>query len=257
MNLIDTHAHIYQEDFQVDIDAVIARAKENGVSKIYLPNVDVPSIADLKALVQKDPLLFIPMMGLHPCYVKDDFEVQLNTIEKELRSGNYVAVGEIGIDLYWDKTFYAQQQEAFRRQIDWALELDLPIVIHARDSLKEIYEIMDEVSRPQLKGIFHCFSGNADDARKVINYGFKIGIGGVVTFKNSGLDKVLQEIDIKHIVIETDAPYLTPVPHRGKRNESSYVKLIAIRLAEIYGISLDEVAEITTQNAKEVFNFEL
>ena len=255
MNLIDTHAHIYQEDFQIDIDAVIARAKENGVSKIYLPNVDVPSIAELKALVQKDPQLFIPMMGLHPCYVKEDFEEQLNTIEKELRSGNYVAVGEIGIDLYWDKSFFAQQQDAFRRQIKWALELDLPIVIHARDSLQEIFAIMDEENRPALKGIFHCFSGNVDDARKVIAYGFKIGIGGVVTFKNGGLDKVLKETDIKHLVIETDAPYLTPVPHRGKRNESSYVKLVAIKLAEIYGISLDEVAAITTANAAEVFKF--
>jgi TatD DNase family protein len=255
MNLIDTHAHIYQEDFKADIEAVIARAKENGVSKIYLPNVDVPSIADLKALVQIDPKLFIPMMGLHPCYVKEDFEAQLNTIEKELRSGTYVAVGEIGIDLYWDKTFFVQQQQAFRRQIKWALELDLPIVIHARDSLQEIFEIMDKEASPQLKGIFHCFSGNADDARKVLDYGFKIGIGGVVTFKNGGLDKVLKEIDIKHLVIETDAPYLTPAPHRGKRNESSYVKLVAEKLAEIYGLSLNEVASITTASAAEVFKF--
>lgn len=255
MNLIDTHAHIYQEDFQVDIDAVIARAKENGVSKIYLPNVEVSSIANLKALVQKDPQLFIPMMGLHPCYVKEDFEQQLTTIEKELRAGSYVAVGEIGIDLYWDKTFFAQQQKAFRRQIKWALDLDLPIVIHARDSLKEIFEIMDEEARPQLKGIFHCFSGDADDAKKILGYGFKIGIGGVVTFKNSGLDKVLKDIDIKHLVIETDAPYLTPAPHRGKRNESSYVKLVAEKLAEIYGLSLDEVARITTASAGEVFKF--
>jgi len=255
MNFIDTHAHIYQEDFKTDIDSVIARAKENGVSKIYLPNVDVPSIADLKELVQKDPKFFIPMMGLHPCYVKEDFEEQLNAIEKELRGGTYVAVGEIGIDLFWDKSFFIQQQEAFRVQIKWAIELNLPIIIHARDSLKEIFEIMDEEVHPRLKGIFHCFSGNVDDAKKVIKYGFKLGIGGVVTFKNGGLDKVLKEIDVKHLVLETDAPYLTPVPHRGKRNESSYVKLVAERLAEIYNISVNEVARITTANASEVFKF--
>ncbi|MFM7023622.1 MAG: TatD family hydrolase [Flavobacteriales bacterium] len=255
MNLIDTHAHIYQEDFKADLAGVMARARENGVSKIYLPNIDVPSIAEMKALVENDRELFIPMMGLHPCYVKEDFEEPLMVIEKELRNGKYVAVGEIGIDLYWDKTFFPQQQEAFRRQIRWALELDLPIVIHARDSLKEIFEIMDQEAKPGLKGIFHCFSGNAEDAVKALEYGFKLGIGGVLTFKNSGLDKIVKEIDIKNLVLETDAPYLTPVPHRGQRNESSYVKLVAIRLAEIYGITLDEVATITTANAMEVFKY--
>jgi len=255
MNLIDTHAHLYQEEFLPDIDGVIARAKENGISKIYLPNVDVPSIAELKALVLKDPALFIPMMGLHPCYVKADFKEQLAIIEAELRHGKYVAVGEIGIDLFWDKSFLMQQQEAFRTQITWAQELNLPIVIHARDSLEEIFQILEAQEGPPLKGIFHCFSGTVDAAKRVIALGFKIGVGGVVTFKNAGLDKVLKEIALEHVVLETDAPYLTPVPHRGKRNESSYVKGIAEKVAELYALPLSEVARVTTENAAAIFDF--
>jgi TatD DNase family protein len=254
MNLIDTHAHIYQEDFLADIDDIMLRAKENGVSKIYLPNVDVSSIKELKDLVAKNSDLFIPMMGLHPCYVKEDYKEQLAIIEKELREGKYAAVGEIGIDLHWDKTFFVQQQDAFRTQIRWAIELKLPIIIHARESLQEIFQILDEEYRDGLKGIFHCFGGTIEDAQKIISYGFKLGIGGTVTYKNSKLPEVLKNVDLQHIVLETDAPYLPPVPHRGQRNESSYVKLVALKLCDIYGISLEEVAKITTQNAEQLFN---
>lgn len=255
MNLIDTHAHIYQEDFIADLEGFISRARENGVSKIYLPNVDVPSIKEMKDLLAKDSELFVPMMGLHPCYVKEDYKEQLAIIEKELREGKYAAVGEIGIDLYWDKTFIVQQKDAFRTQIRWALELNLPIIIHARESLQEIFQILDEEYREGLKGVFHCFGGTVEEANKIISYGFKMGIGGTVTYKNSKLPEVLKSVDIKHLVLETDAPYLPPVPHRGQRNESSYVKLVALKLCDIYGISLEEVAQITTYNAHEIFTF--
>jgi len=255
MNLIDTHAHLYQDDFSADISDIMARAAENNVSKIYLPNVDVPSINELKALVQKNENLFVPMMGLHPCYVKEDFKEQLTIIEKELREAKYAAVGEIGIDLYWDKSFFVQQQEAFRTQIRWAIEMKLPIVIHARESLQEIFQILDEEYREGLKGIFHCFGGSVEDAQKIVSYGFKLGIGGTVTYKNSKLPEVLKNIALQHIVLETDAPYLPPVPHRGQRNESSYVKLVALKLCDIYGVSLEEVAAITTANANEIFIF--
>lgn len=254
MNLIDTHAHIYQEDFLADINDIMLRAKENKVSKIYLPNVDVSSIQEVKDLVAKNNELFIPMMGLHPCYVKEDYKEQLAVIEKELREGKYAAVGEIGIDLYWDKSFFTQQQDAFRTQIRWAIELNLPIIIHARQSLQEIFQILDEEHQPSLKGIFHCFGGTVEDAQKIISYGFKMGIGGTVTYKNSKLPEVLKKVDLQHIVLETDAPYLPPVPHRGQRNESSYVKLVALKLCDIYGLTLEEVANITTQNAEQLFN---
>ncbi len=257
MNLIDTHAHIYQEDFLADIDAFIARAKENAVSKIYLPNVDVASIQEMKSLLAKNSEVFVPMMGLHPCYVKEDYKEQLTVIEKELREGKYAAVGEIGIDLHWDKTFFLQQQDAFRTQIRWAIELKLPIIIHARESLQEIFQILDEEHREGMKGIFHCFGGTLEDAQKIISYGFKMGIGGTVTYKNSKLPEVLKNLNLQHIVLETDAPYLPPVPHRGQRNESSYVKLVALKLCDIYGLSLEEVASITTKNANNVFNVKL
>ena len=255
MNFIDTHAHIYQDDFLADIEEIMSRAKESGVSKIYLPNVDVPSIKELKDLVAKNSDLFIPMMGFHPCYVKEDYKQQLTVIEKELREGKYAAVGEIGIDLHWDKTFFVQQQDAFRQQIRWAIDLKLPIIIHARESLQEIFQILDEEHREGLKGIFHCFGGTLEDAQKIISYGFKMGIGGTVTYKNSKLPEVLKNLNLQHIVLETDAPYLPPVPHRGQRNESSYVKLVALKLCDIYSLSLEEVANITTANANRVFTY--
>jgi len=197
------------------------------------------------------------MMGLHPCSVKKGFENELSIIKNHLFNGKYSAVGEIGIDLYWDKSTLPMQQIAFKEQITWAKELNLPIVIHARESYQEIFDVIDEVHDNNLKGVFHCFSGNLDQAKKIINYGtFKLGIGGVVTFKNAGLDKTLKEISLEHLVLETDSPYLTPTPHRGKRNESSYLKLIAEKLVEIYNCNFDEIAETTTENAKIIFKLD-
>jgi TatD DNase family protein len=193
------------------------------------------------------------MMGLHPTSVKDDWEGQLEVVRKELHTGKYVAVGEIGIDLYWDKSFRVQQEEAFRQQIALAKELDLPIVIHSRNSFDEIFEVMDDVYEPGLRGVFHCFTGGKRHAKKILEWGFKLGIGGVVTFKNAGLDNVIAPIGLEHIVLETDSPYLSPVPFRGKRNESAYIMHIAERIAEIKGIPLEEVAEITTKNTLELF----
>jgi TatD DNase family protein len=254
MILTDTHAHLYSEEFKEDVDAMISRCIEKNISRIFLPNIDTKSIEPMLALCKKHPENLFPMMGLHPCSVKENYLSELNIIQQELEKNTYYAIGEIGIDLYWDKTFIEEQKNAFRTQIKWAKERKLPIVIHARDSFKEIFEIVDEENDEQLTGIFHCFTGTIEDAKKIINYGgFKLGIGGVVTFKSSGLDSVLKHVDIKHIVLETDAPYLAPVPYRGKRNESSYVELVALKLCDIYDLSLTEIANITTQNAIEVF----
>jgi TatD DNase family protein len=254
MILTDTHAHLYSEEFKEDIDAMISRCIEKNISRIFLPNIDIESIEPMLALCEKYPENLFPMMGLHPCSVKENYLCELNIIQQELEKNTYYAIGEIGIDLYWDKTFIEEQKNAFRTQIKWAKERKLPIVIHARDSFKEIFEIVDEENDEQLTGIFHCFTGTIEDAKKIINYGgFKLGIGGVVTFKNSGLESVLKHVDIKHLVLETDAPYLAPVPYRGKINESSYVELVALKLCDIYDLSLSEIANITTQNAIEVF----
>jgi TatD DNase family protein len=254
MILTDTHAHLYSEEFKEDVDAMISRCIEKNISRIFLPNIDTKSIEPMLALCKKHPENLFPMMGLHPCSVKENYLSELNIIQQELEKNTYYAIGEIGIDLYWDKTFIEEQKNAFRTQIKWAKERKLPIVIHARDSFKEIFEIVDEENDEQLTGIFHCFTGTIEDAKKIINYGgFKLGVGGVVTFKNSGLESVLKHVDIKHLVLETDAPYLAPVPYRGKRNESSYVELIALKLCDIYDLSLTEIANITTQNSIEVF----
>jgi TatD DNase family protein len=254
MILTDTHAHLYSEEFKEDVDAMISRCIEKNISRIFLPNIDTKSIEPMLALCKKHPENLFPMMGLHPCSVKENYLSELNIIQQELEKNTYYAIGEIGIDLYWDKTFIEEQKNAFRTQIKWAKERKLPIVIHARDSFKEIFEIVDEENDEQLTGIFHCFTGTIEDAKKIINYGgFKLGIGGVVTFKSSGLDSVLKHVDIKHLVLETDAPYLAPVPYRGKINESSYVELVALKLCDIYDLSLTEIANITTQNAIEVF----
>jgi TatD DNase family protein len=254
MILTDTHAHLYSEEFKEDIDAMISRCIEKNISRIFLPNIDIESIEPMLALCEKYPENLFPMMGLHPCSLKENYLSELNIIQQELDKNTYYAIGEIGIDLYWDKTFIEEQKNAFRTQIKWAKERKLPIIIHARDSFKEIFDIVDEENDEQLTGIFHCFTGTIEDAKKIINYGgFKLGIGGVVTFKNSGLESVLKHVDIKHLVLETDAPYLAPVPYRGKRNESSYVELVALKLCDIYDLSLSEIANITTQNAIEVF----
>jgi TatD DNase family protein len=252
--LTDTHSHLYAEQFSEDIDQVMSRCLADGVKRIFLPNIDESSIDSMLALEDSYPNTCFSMMGLHPCSVKENFEEQLAIVRTWLDRKNFVAIGEIGIDLYWDKSLLAEQQEAFRRQIIWAKELGKPIIIHARDSFDEIFEIVDELNDHRLSGIFHCFTGSAQQAQKIIDYGdFWLGIGGVLTFKNGGVDKVVKDIDIKHLVLETDSPYLAPTPYRGKRNESSYLKLIAMKLAEIKGVSLEEVAEITTENSKEIF----
>ena len=252
--MIDTHSHIYHHRFDDDFEQMLQRANDAGVKKIYLPNIDSESIPALKKVARENKQC-IPMMGLHPSHVKEDYEEQLQTVLKELEQGDlkYVAVGEIGIDLYWDKTFVEEQKEAFGIQIEKAKEMGLPIVIHCREAFDEIFQVLEDHKDDRLFGIFHCFTGNLDQARQAIAYNMKLGIGGILTFKNGGLAEVIENVDIKHLVLETDAPYLAPMPHRGKRNEPSYVKLVAEKLADIKGIDLEEVDRITTANTVAVF----
>lgn len=252
--MIDTHSHIYHHRFDDDFENMLARAKQVGVKQIYLPNIDAESIPALKRVARNHENC-IPMMGLHPAHVKEDYREQLDVILRELEEGDlpYAAVGEIGIDLYWDKTYLGEQQEAFSIQIEKAKELGLPIVIHCREAFDEIFAVLEEHHDDKLFGIFHCFTGNLAQAKQAIGYNMKLGIGGIVTFKNGGLDETLANIEVEHLVLETDAPYLAPMPHRGKRNEPSYLKLIAEKLAEIKGMSLSEINNITTANAKAVF----
>lgn len=254
MEMIDTHTHLYSEQFDEDRDAMIQRALNEGVKRFFLPNIDSNSIEGMKDLVAKYPNNCYPMMGLHPCSVGKNVAEDLALIEKELASNKYIAVGEIGIDLYWDKSFQQEQEMAFKKQIEWAKKLELPIVIHCREAFDEILTILDEVNDEKLSGIFHCFTGNLEQANHILNYGgFKLGIGGVVTFKNSGLDKVVEQLNLKDLVLETDAPYLAPVPFRGKRNESAYVSRVAEKLAEIFQLPLAKIAQQTTVNALEIF----
>lgn len=232
---------------------MLARAQKAGVGKFFLPNIDSTSVEALHALCDKYPAACFPMMGLHPCSVKENYRQELELVYRLLTSRKYYAVGEIGIDLYWDKTFFERQVEAFETQIRWAAELGLPIVIHCRDAFNEIYDVLVKF-KTLPKGIFHCFTGSIDQAEKIIALkGFKLGIGGVVTFKNSGLDKTLEHVSLEHLVLETDAPYLTPVPYRGQRNESAYIGIIARRLAEVKKCNVGQVAEVTTRNAVEIF----
>lgn len=250
---IDTHAHIYLEEFDDDRSKVIKNAVEKGVGKILLPNIDSVSIEKMNRLCREFPGVCYPMMGLHPTHVKGDFRDELSVVEAELKKGGYIGVGEIGIDLYHDTTFQQQQQEAFRIQIDMALHYNLPVVIHARESFSEILTILSDYRNSGLKGVFHAFTGNPDIARAVIGLGFLIGIGGILTYKKSELPGVISEISLDHIVLETDSPYLAPVPYRGKRNESGYIPVIAQLIQQIKGIPLEDVARITTRNASELF----
>ena len=255
---IDTHAHLYSEEFEVDIHETILRAKNSNVNYILLPNIDVLSIVPMEDLSQKFPNC-IPMMGLHPGYVKEDWRQQLSFIEKKLFESpeRYCAVGEIGMDLHWDKTFWEQQKSVFRMQINWAKELKIPIVIHCRKAFDQIFEILNQENSTELTGVFHCFTGNLDQAKRILNYGgFKLGIGGVLTYKNSELPEVIQQIDLEHLVLETDSPYLPPVPYRGKRNESSYIPIVAEKLADIYQCPISEIAAKTTENAIHLFQLE-
>ena len=253
MNLTDTHCHLYVEAFDEDREVVIARAMSQGVSRFFIPAIDsgyTQAMLDLKSAYPEQVFL---MAGLHPTHVKEDYEEELKHVKALLDKGDYCAVGEIGIDLYWDKTRLREQQQAFRKQIRWAKEYGLPIVIHCRESFDEIFEILEEEKGDDLHGIFHCFTGSLEQAHRAIGYNMKLGIGGVVTFKNGKIDQFLEQIDIEKIVLETDSPYLAPVPFRGKRNESSYLLYIVEKLASIYNITPEEIARITTENSKAVF----
>ena len=255
--MIDTHAHIYLSQFETDLEEVMTRMKLENVERVYLPNIDVDSINSLHALCERYPDTFYPMMGLHPCSVKEDSQRQLSEIKSNLFKGHYLAVGEIGIDLYWDKTFNKEQEEAYRQQISWAEELGLPYVVHSRESLDLTIDISTELQNGSHRGIFHCFNGTLDQAKRIMDIGFLLGIGGVVTFKNAGVDKVVKDIPLSSIVLETDAPYLSPVPFRGKRNEPSYLKYIVKRIAEVKEIDPQEVMDVTTRNALHLFHPEI
>jgi len=254
VQIIDTHTHLYLDQFKEDIDKVISRSKKNGVSKFIFPAIDSSHFENMHKLKNRYPENIYLMTGLHPTDVKENYKEELDFITKTLKNHNYVAIGEIGIDLYWDKSFLKQQQEAFRFQIRLAIKNDLPIVIHCREAFDEIFKILNEENCKTLRGVFHCFTGDLDQAKKAISLGFLLGIGGVVTFKNGGIDKFLNQIDLKHIVLETDSPYLAPVPFRGKRNESSYIIYVLEKLSELYKVPKEEVASVTTNNAKKMFS---
>lgn len=251
--IIDTHCHLYLDEFKSDINEVIKRAEHEGVKKFYLPAIDSSEIENILLLENKFPGKCIAMMGLHPCYVKENYSDELAIVKDWLSKRKFAAVGEIGLDFYWDKTFATQQHEVFHQQIELALQFDLPIVIHSRNAMQESIDVAKEYTSKGIKGIFHCFGGTVENANEIIDAGFYLGIGGVLTYKKSGLADVLEQIDLRHIVLETDSPYLTPVPFRGKRNESSYLKYVIAKLAEIKKVSVEEIANITTANAKKIF----
>jgi TatD DNase family protein len=248
--MIETHAHIYDEQFKDDIESIIQNAQNQGIHEIWMPNCDQHTIAGMYALESKYPNFARPMMGLHPCYVKEDFEAELVIVENHLANRKFIMIGEIGLDFYWDKTFVPQQEEAFLRQLALAKKYNLPICIHSRDSFQRVCELIEQFNWPDLRGIFHCFGGTPDDAQRAIDLNFLLGIGGTVTFKNSGVDKIIEAVDLKHIVLETDAPYLAPTPFRGKRNEPAHLRLVAQKIADIKERSIDWVIAQTNQNAK-------
>ena len=253
MIFTDTHTHLYYEQDAEKQAQLMERCFENDVNRLFLPNVDVSSIAMIDNLVKNYPENCFAMAGLHPCDVKEDYLNQLDEIYKSISNRTIYAIGEIGIDLYWDKATLAIQQDAFRKQIGWAKDLGLPIVIHCREAFDEVFELLESERDDKLRGIFHCFTGNVAQAKQAIDLNFFLGIGGVVTYKKSGLDAVLAEIDLANLVLETDSPYLAPVPFRGKPNESSYLVYVAQKLADIYQVSMEEIANVTTENSKKVF----
>lgn len=250
--MIETHAHLYAQEFDEDRAEMIERAEEAGVEKFYMPNIDHESIEPMMEVEAKFSNT-IATMGIHPCHVEKHFEKQLYEVEDWLNKRKFVAVGEIGLDFYWDKSLMKEQKEALRIQIELAKKYDIPIILHCRDSFQETYEIVKEMNDEKLKGVFHCFTGNAEDAQKVIDLGFFLGIGGVVTFKNGGLAEHIPDIDINRIVLETDAPYLAPTPKRGKRNESAYLELVAQKIADLKQIPKEDLIKITSTNAKALF----
>jgi len=255
--LIDTHTHLYSEKFQDDIDEVVQRAIDHDVQLMLMPNVDSSSIDAMFELHQNHSDHCLPMVGLHPCSVKADYQEELDKIKTYLTRENVVAVGELGIDLYWDTTYKKQQIEAFHQQIDWALEMDLPIVIHARNAINECIEVVTSRQNGNLRGVFHCFDQGEEEALQIIDLGFYLGIGGVLTFKKSKLPEAIQNLPLDRIILETDSPYLAPTPFRGKRNESAYVSHVADKMVDVFGVAREEIVQVTTSNAKELFRLDV
>lgn len=253
MQLIDTHCHLYLDLFQSDIEKVLERAAAEGVNQFFLPAIDSSEHESLLALEARFPGKCIAMMGLHPCYVKENYKAELDLVERYLKSRPFSAVGEIGLDYYWDQTFAGEQKEAFRLQVQWSIDHRLPIVIHSRNAVQDCISILQEFPKGSPRGIFHCFSDDLPTAHQIMDLGFYMGIGGVVTYKKAGLDAVVAQLPLESLVLETDAPYLPPVPFRGKRNESSYLKYIAGKIAEVKNTTVEEVAAITTANAQKIF----
>ena len=253
MNFVDSHAHIYLDDFKDDLDKVIETANKKGISTILMPAIDSSTHVAMLQTEQAYSASCRSMMGLHPCSVKDDYQKELAQVLDYLSRRKFVAIGEIGLDFYWDVSFQGQQYDTFQRQIGWALSYDIPVVIHSRNAVDECIQVVQDLQDGNLKGVFHCFSGTIDQARKIIELGFYLGIGGVLTYKNSGLDKVMSEIGLANVILETDAPYLTPVPFRGKRNEPGHITIVGEKLADINNIPVNEIANITTQNAQKLF----
>lgn len=251
--IIDSHCHLYVKEFETDIDLVIARAIASGVEKFYMPAIDHETNQALISLEERYPGKCFAMMGLHPCSVNEQYHVALDEVASWLEKRSFAAIGETGLDFYWDKTFVKEQYHALEKQIEWALQYKLPIVLHTRNATQETIDVIKQYSGTGLRGIFHCFGGSLEEANQIIELGFYLGIGGVVTYKNGGLAEVIEKVDLANIVLETDAPYLSPAPFRGKRNESAYLKNIVEKLADIKQVSIEEIARITTMNAKEIF----
>ncbi len=254
MTLIDTHTHLYLPEFDEDREKAVERAVSAGVSMMLMPNIDIHSVDQMLETERRFKRICHSMIGLHPTSVREDYLTQLDKLEERFTTDKFIAIGEIGIDLYWDKTFFREQVSAFRRQIAFAIKNDLPVVIHSRDSFPEVFSVLEEFSKQNLKGVLHAFTGTEDDAGRGISMGLKLGIGGIVTFKNSGLARILESVSPEDILLETDSPYLAPAPHRGKRNESSYLCIINKKIADIYKLKEEEVAEITTASARALFN---
>lgn len=252
--LIDTHCHLYLEDFETDIIEVIENARSNDVQRFFLPAINSKTTGAMLHLEELFPDHCFAMMGLHPCYVKENYLDELFHVESWLKKRKFSAIGECGLDFYWDKSFVKEQYMVLEKQIEWALEYRLPIILHTRNATQETIDVIKKYKSEQLRGIFHCFGGSIEEAHQIIELGFYLGIGGVVTYKNGGLDLVLKELELKHIVLETDAPYLSPVPFRGKRNESKYLKTIVEKIAAVKNCSFEEIESITTKNANQLFH---
>lgn len=253
LRFVDTHTHLYLPDFDIDRDACLKNALDAGVDRMILPNIDSHSVEALNQLTEASPQNFFPLMGLHPTYVKEDYLNELNCIFTHLESGKYKGVGEIGLDLYWDQKYLKEQTDAFLKQINYAIEKKLPAIIHVRDAFDETFKALESLKAKKIEGIFHAFTGNLEQAQKAIEMGFLIGIGGIISFKNTHLKEVVRNLDLNHLVLETDSPYLAPVPYRGKRNQSSYLPLVAECIAELKGLRVEEVALVTTKNAERIF----